>query len=130
MTELLDLGQNLSYPQRLERLKDSGIALWDVVAQAQRPGSLDSAIVKRGAQFNDIPALIEQCPRLETIIFNGAAAADLFRRAQKQWSISLEAIERCQLPSTSPALASLSTREKCDRWGEALSQVLEINRKV
>src|SRR3982751_3876069 len=36
--------QPLSYEQRLECLSERGIGLWDVIASASRPGSLDQAI--------------------------------------------------------------------------------------
>src|SRR3954471_15498811 len=36
--------QSLSYDQRLERLAERQIGLWDVIASANRSGSLDQAI--------------------------------------------------------------------------------------
>jgi hypoxanthine-DNA glycosylase len=36
--------QSLRYDQRLERLAEHGIGLWDVIGSAVRPGSLDQAI--------------------------------------------------------------------------------------
>ena len=48
----------LAYPARLQALLAAGVGLWDVVAQAQRRGSLDANI--RDAQANPLPALIAQ----------------------------------------------------------------------
>ncbi len=42
------------YEKRLELATDSGIALWDVLAQCIRPGSLDSAIVAKSVEVNPI----------------------------------------------------------------------------
>jgi double-stranded uracil-DNA glycosylase len=52
--ELAGAGPDLDYPHRLERMKAAGIALWDVLAAGERPGSLDSAIVRSSIVINDI----------------------------------------------------------------------------
>ncbi|WP_239688587.1 DNA-deoxyinosine glycosylase [Aquitalea magnusonii] len=58
--ELLDDDlPGLDYPSRLAALQQHGIGLWDVVAQARRPGSLDAAI--RDLSPNDLPALCASC---------------------------------------------------------------------
>jgi len=44
MGELLGAGPDLPYPERLQRLLDAGVALWDVCEAATRPGSLDASI--------------------------------------------------------------------------------------
>ena len=44
MGELFGAGRGLPYPERVARLTAGGIALWDVVHEAHRPGSLDSDI--------------------------------------------------------------------------------------
>ncbi|OZA12577.1 MAG: DNA-deoxyinosine glycosylase, partial [Hydrogenophilales bacterium 17-62-8] len=43
MGRLFDAGPELAYAERTQRLVENGIALWDVCASAQRPGSLDAA---------------------------------------------------------------------------------------
>src|SRR5881392_749469 len=45
----------LDYEQRLERLAERRVGLWDVIASARRPGSLDQAI--RDVQHNRIEHL-------------------------------------------------------------------------
>jgi TDG/mug DNA glycosylase family protein len=45
MGRLFDAGPELPYRDRAQRLLRNGIALWDVCAAAQRPGSLDTSIV-------------------------------------------------------------------------------------
>ena len=65
----------LDYEQRLERLAERRIGLWDVIASASRRGSLDQAI--REAQHNRIEHLLHDFPDLRAIAFNGATASAL-----------------------------------------------------
>jgi hypoxanthine-DNA glycosylase len=53
MGELFGAGRELAYDQRLDILRDQGIALWDVLQACEREGSLDSAIKMRNARTND-----------------------------------------------------------------------------
>ena len=69
----------LAYPDRLDRLAAREIALWDVVADATRPGSLDGAI--RDARANPLADFVASHPNLRAIAFNGRTAASLGRRA-------------------------------------------------
>jgi G:T/U-mismatch repair DNA glycosylase len=59
-------GRRLTYEDRLSAafrrssaLLAHGVGLWDVIAEAERPGSLDAAI--RDPAANDLLALIETC---------------------------------------------------------------------
>ena len=65
--------QPLYYDVRLARLSARGIGLWDVVAFADRAGSLDQAI--RGAEHNPVDRLHLEYPDLRAIAFNGGTAA-------------------------------------------------------
>ena len=56
MGDLVDAGPALPYEQRLKRLNAAGIALWDVMAAGERPGSLDADIVKSSVRINDFSA--------------------------------------------------------------------------
>ena len=87
----------LDYPARLDRLAARGIALWDVVADAQRAGSLDGAI--RGVRPNQLAEFIATHPRLAAIAFNGRTAATIGRRALGQ----VGDIALIDLPSSSAA---------------------------
>jgi hypoxanthine-DNA glycosylase len=69
----------LDYDLRLDRLAAREIALWDVVAEARRDGSLDGAI--RGATANELAAYVASHPRLEAVAFNGKTAAAIGGRA-------------------------------------------------
>ena len=65
--------QALSYADRLERLAERRIGLWDVIASASRSGSLDQAI--RDVEHNRIEHLLRDFPDLSAIAFNGATSA-------------------------------------------------------
>jgi hypoxanthine-DNA glycosylase len=100
----------LSYAARLQTLQDHGVGLWDVVAEAKRSGSLDSAI--RAHASNDLLALAESLPALRTIAFNGQTAARLGR---KQLDAVCERWSLFDLPSSSPA-HTLAYGEKLNSW--------------
>lgn len=84
----------LTYAERLTRLMDHRIALWDVVASGQRQGSLDAAL--RIAEHADVATLLDHLPQLQAIAFNGALAA-----AQARLPAAGAAL--LSLPSSSPA---------------------------
>jgi hypoxanthine-DNA glycosylase len=106
-----------SYEVRVAALLHAGIALWDVLAQCQRPGSLDSAIELSGARANAIGELLAAHPRIRRVCCNGAAAANLYRRFGLPGPPRVEVI---RLPSTSPAHAGMTVAEKFRLWHEAL----------
>jgi hypoxanthine-DNA glycosylase len=89
--------QPLAYEERLQRLRARRIGLWDVIASAQRPGSLDQAI--RSAGHNPLHRLRDDYPRLEAIAFNGSAAAAAGRRLLGE----SERLRMIELPSSSAA---------------------------
>ncbi|ADG09721.1 DNA-deoxyinosine glycosylase [Caulobacter segnis] len=98
----------LDYEGRLVVLKTHGVGLWDVIAEAQRPGSLDAAI--RAPAANDLLALIQTLPALRVVAFNGGAAAKLGER------LIGGRIPTLALPSSSPAHAARSFAEKAQAW--------------
>ncbi len=87
----------LPYPERLEALKAAGVGLWDVIASAERPGSLDTAI--RNAEAADLNRLVDGLSLLRAVAFNGGTAARLGRRSLKPRAN----IDLIDLPSSSPA---------------------------
>ncbi len=111
MGELYGFPPDLPYAERLAALRANGVALWDVLAECVRPGSLDSAI--RAPRPNDIPALVKRLPRLEKILCNGGAARSYLRRFFPELAAE-------QLPSTSPAAARLTCAQKLAAWKDAL----------
>ena len=67
-----------TYADKRAMLAAHRIALWDVVREAQRKGSADTDI--RHAVPNDIPGLLRRYPTIRTVVFNGKAAANLFKK--------------------------------------------------
>lgn len=105
------LGEPLTeypYPQRLLRLLEHRIGLWDVYASCVRSGSLDAAI--RDAVPNDLTRLPRDAPALRMVIHNGAESARRMREVQAL------GIEARRLPSTSPANARLGFEAKRAIW--------------
>lgn len=93
--------QAASYEERLERLAERQIGLWDVIASASRPGSLDQAI--RLAEHNRIEQLLNDFPDLQVIAFNGTAAATIGHRLIGEPS---DRVTLIGLPSSSAANTS------------------------
>jgi hypoxanthine-DNA glycosylase len=76
MSEVTDIELvSLDYDARLQTLLQCGVGLWDVVAEAHRPGSLDSNI--RNPNDNDLLGLLARFPAIHTIAFNGGTASRL-----------------------------------------------------
>lgn len=101
--------QSLDYETRLERLIERRIGLWDVVAQAERRGSLDQAI--RAAGHNPVAGYFTTFQDLRAVAFNGSIAAAIGRRLLGGTGLVL-----IDLPSSSPANARMSFAEKADAW--------------
>ncbi len=98
----------LDYAARLDRLGARGIALWDVVADASRPGSLDGAI--RGARPNLLAEFVTRHPNLRAVAFNGRTAATLGRRALG----SVNGLTLIDLPSSSAAFTRPMAEKSLD----------------
>jgi TDG/mug DNA glycosylase family protein len=131
MERLCGAAPSLPYAERLQRLRASGIALWDVLAAGDRQGSLDSAIVATNMVVNDLAAFFTRQPRIRVVCFNGRKAEDVFRRR-----VACELPQRLTaklefelLPSTSPAFASLTFEQKLERWSAALAPHLAAPRR-
>lgn len=91
---------SLPYPSRLEALRELGIGLWDVIVEARRAGSLDSAI--RTSAEADLENLVAGLPALRAVAFNGGFAA---RTGRRRLASSVADLALIDLPSSSPAHA-------------------------
>lgn len=100
----------LPYPERLATLKAAGVGLWDVIARADRKGSLDADI--RNIEAADLRRLIAGLPALRAVAFNGGAAARIGRRSLA----GLDGVALIDLPSSSPAHAARSFADKAQAW--------------
>lgn len=98
------------YEQRLTALKARGVGLWDTVAEAERIGSLDTAI--RLPVHADLPGLMAALPHLRAVAFNGGKSATLGNRILGS---NDGRIARLALPSSSPAMAR-PLAWKAEQW--------------
>jgi double-stranded uracil-DNA glycosylase len=99
-----------AYSDRLASLLVHGIGLWDVIAQAQRAGSLDTAI--RDASHNALAEWTETLPNLAAIAFNGGTSARIGRKQLSQKAVRVTLID---LPSSSPA-HTIGYERKQEAW--------------
>lgn len=117
MAELL--GAVGSYAQRCEVLLQSRIALWDVLANSLRRGSLDADIRLASAKTNDLEKFLAAHAAIECILFNGQKAAQVFRQRVLPGLIHTD-YQFLIMPSTSPAYAALGYEDKLGSWRAAL----------
>lgn len=122
MGEMFNAGPELDYAERIQRLQAHAIGIWDVYECCERSGSLDSAIVRASEVANDIPALLKQHSSIAAIALNGGHAQRAFRRLvlPKIGPAQHASLSLMDLPSTSPANASMTRQHKRDRWLELL----------
>ncbi|QZA79362.1 DNA-deoxyinosine glycosylase [Deefgea tanakiae] len=113
MSKLLQLDLcAMPFELRYSALQANGIGLWDVVAQAQRKGSLDTAISQ--ATINPLAQRCAALTQLKLIAFNGKTAAKLGSKQIPKY------INQVVLPSSSPA-HTLKIEQKFSDWQSALS---------
>lgn len=115
--DVLGFDPAIDYAARVHALHASGVAVWDVLAECTRTGSLDSAIDRRSEFPNDLTTLLAEHRGIRHVLLNGSKAATSFRRHHPRLAITTIA-----LPSTSPANASMPLASKLRAWREALLQ--------
>lgn len=99
------------YVKRLHSLRDHRVGLWDVIARADRRGSLDAAI--RHATERDLASFATGLPALRAIAFNGGEAA---RRGRRQLADHAARWTLIDLPSSSAAYAAMPRTAKLATW--------------
>ncbi|MBU0677691.1 MAG: DNA-deoxyinosine glycosylase [Verrucomicrobia bacterium] len=119
MSEIAGTSRDLPYHERLRKLKESRIALWDVCRRCHRPGSLDSSIRQDTVEPNDFASLFAKCRSIDAIFFNGHKPEDLFRKLVfSDMPERIQQLPMRRLPSTSPANAGMSRADKLKAWRE------------
>jgi TDG/mug DNA glycosylase family protein len=121
VAKLFGFTLSADYLENIATLKQQKVAVWDVLASCERKGSLDSAIVKTTEVVNPVAKLLINQPSIKTVALNGGAAYSIFRRHHKSL-FDQDNLKIVQLPSSSPAHATLRLAQKQDTW----QQLLEI----
>lgn len=110
------------YGARVAVLISHGIAVWDVLASAERAGSLDSAI--RDGKPNPFAKFFADHTNVAAIAFNGQGAFGLFKRhvglASGPWAACAIHI----LPSTSPTHVR-PLEDKIAAWRNSIGQLVD-----
>jgi hypoxanthine-DNA glycosylase len=99
--------------QKIWLLKESHIALWDMVKSATRDNSLDSSL--EDIEVNDIASLLQEYDSIELIAFTG-------RKAQTLYKMHFDYLDipTVYLPSPSSAYAKMSFEDKLKVYKEVL----------
>ena len=119
MCALLGQPETQDYQARLGMLIAHGIALWDVIQNCERKGSLDADI--RNPLVNDFHAFFASHPQIRHVFFNGAKAHDTFRRYVGFDFVGLHFV---RLGSTSPAHA-VTFHKRLEDWRRILPYIKE-----
>jgi len=116
MSELFTFDVKSAYQKKVEYITGRGVAVWDVLAQCARQGSLDSNIEPVSEVANSIAEFLSTYCSIGTIFFNGQKAAQSFNKHVIADLADIESYQFHTLPSTSPANASLSKQQKLQKW--------------
>ncbi|HAJ72939.1 MAG TPA: DNA-deoxyinosine glycosylase [Methylophilaceae bacterium] len=118
MASIYGFDAGMPYAHRVEALKASQVALWDVLHSCIRQGSLDSAIETGSRVPNDFQSFFSDHPNIKLVGFNGNEAEKSFRLFVLP-KLSVTNIEFVRLPSTSPA-HTMHMEKKIEAWRAAL----------
>lgn len=118
---LLALDAAASYAQRVQALKSSRIALWDVLRSCVREGSLDAKIRSETQIANDFRSFFQTHRKITRVFFNGATAETCFKQLVLP-TLDGITMRYGRLPSTSPANASWSFLQKRQAWQAILEE--------
>jgi TDG/mug DNA glycosylase family protein len=116
MGELFGVEWSQDYTQRIIQFRQLPLVLWDVLQSCHRSGSLDGNIENQNLVPNDIGRVLNLYPAINTLVFNGAAAHQLFRRHVISQLDSADGLRLLRLPSTSPAHAAVNRQQKLQHW--------------
>lgn len=98
------------YNNKIKLLHRYQIAVWDVCATANRPGSMDTHISE--ATPNPITSLLDANPTINSVYFNGHKAQQLYdKNFERNNQINYHT-----LPSSSPANAQFSFQKLVELW--------------
>ncbi len=124
LSKALDFPLSHNYLENVAHIRRRGLVIWDVIAQCERKGSLDSSIVKGSEKINPIVELIADHSSILSIGLNGGLAANLYKRHIAPQLTGKHNVY-C-LPSTSPANASMNWETKYAAWQDMFLQTKGI----
>jgi hypoxanthine-DNA glycosylase len=117
MGRLFGAGRDLSYDERQRILCERGVAVWDVLRECHREGSLDSDIRVESEAPNDFAKFFQTHSQVGTVFFNGGRSEAMFRRhVLRTIADESRLLHYVRLPSTSPAHAGRSFAQKLAAW--------------
>ena len=98
------------YEKRISFLEKNNIAVWDVLRNCHREGSLDENILNE--EPNDFKSLFAMYPGIRTIVFNGNNPHKYFKKY-----VGLNTGHQFHtMPSTSPANRTRRFEQKLEQW--------------
>lgn len=109
--KLFDEEIYINYNDRVNFLLKNNIALWDVLRNCEREGSLDSNI--KNEIPNDFESFFIKYSNIKYIFFNGTTSEKLFKKYIGFKNNNI--IDYIKLPSTSPAYTK-PLEFKLDKW--------------
>lgn len=122
MSALLGGQSQASYQQRQDMLLAHHIAVWDVIKDCRREGSLDSRIDEQSMVVNDFNNFFYRHPKISAVFFNGNLAEKVYKKyILPGLSLPKQQLAYQRLPSTSPAHAALSLQAKTEVWRTVLT---------
>lgn len=114
------------YQQKSDQLTLRGVAVWDVLKTCSRKGSLDADINDRTIVTNDFQAFFVQHPAIAHVFFNGAKAEAVYlKRVLPGLAGAPAMLKLHRLPSTSPAYAGMTLKQKTREWQTILEPEFE-----
>jgi TDG/mug DNA glycosylase family protein len=117
MGRLFGAGRELPYEERKRVLYKHGVAVWDVLRECHRDGSLDSDIRVESESPNDFAAFFREHSQIGTVFFNGGRSEAMFRRHVLPIVANMDLkLRYVRLPSTSPAHAGRNFEQKLAAW--------------
>ncbi len=112
---------NSTYNQRINVLLKHNIALWDVLQNCYRTGSLDTAIKMNSVKANDFQLFFSEHTMLNKVYFNGGKAESMYMKiVLPKIKERYGYLKYIRLPSTSPAHAAMSFQQKLDIWTHSI----------
>ena len=117
MADISQTPEFKNYQHKLKTLSSLHLGLWDNLQFCEREGSLDSQIHHEIP--NNFQELLSQHPQIHKLLFNGQKSYQFFK---KYHSKLLKEYTYAVLPSTSPANAGMTYKEKYILWKREIEE--------